>query len=208
VGGEEALVFFYYGEMDLKVRIFRSAVEFRAWLEAHHADEAELWVGFYNQRVSKASIRYREALDEALCFGWIDGVRRSVNSIMYTTRFTPRKADSRWSTLNVKRMKELIAAGRVVKVGMAAFERRGSDKESERVERLSRAQEKIFRENVQAWEFFRAQVPWYQRTASFWVQSAKQEATQLRRLQMLIEDSSQERRLAILSGKRKDRNAI
>jgi uncharacterized protein YdeI (YjbR/CyaY-like superfamily) len=187
----------------LKVRIFRSAPEFREWLEENHGDVAELWVGFYNQRTPKKSITYREALDEALCFGWIDGVRRSVNASTYTNRFTPRKTDSRWSTVNAKRMKELIEAGRVTKVGLAAFERRGVEQEIKRVEKLNRAQEKMFRENGKAWEFFCAQAPWYQRTASFWVQSAKQETTRMRRLRTLIEDSSRERRLAVLSGKKK-----
>jgi len=203
LGGEEALVFFNYGEMDLKVRIFRSAVEFRAWLEEHHADVAELWVGFYNQRTSKKSITYREALDEALCFRWINGVRRSVDATTYTNRFTPRKVDSRWSTVNVKRMQGLMAAGRVSRAGLTAFERRRTGVEIKRVEKLSAAQGKIFREDAKAWEFFRKQAPWYQRTASVWVQSAKQETTRLRRLRILIEDSNCGRRLAVLSGKEK-----
>jgi uncharacterized protein YdeI (YjbR/CyaY-like superfamily) len=187
----------------VKVRIFRSASEFRAWLEEHHADVAELWVGFYNRRTSKKSITYREALDEALCFGWIDGVRRSVDATTYTNRFTARKMNSRWSAVNVKRMKELLAAGRVAQAGTAAFERRATTAAVKRVEKLSPAQEKVFRGNAKAWEFFRAQAPWYQRTASFWVQSAKQEATRRRRLQTLMEASSCGRRLAVLSGKKK-----
>jgi len=109
------------------VKIFRSAAGFRKWMEANHDCVTELWLGMHNQRTDKKSITYREALDEALCFGWIDDVRKSVNEITYQQRFTPRKAKSYWSAVNIKRWNELVQLGRVMPAGVTAFERRSID---------------------------------------------------------------------------------
>lgn len=191
----------------MAAKIFRSAAEFRKWLEANHDCVTELWLGMYNQRGGKKSITYREALDEALCFGWIDGVRKSVDPTTYQQRFTPRKPKSYWSAVNVKRWNELVELGRVAPAGIEAFERRSTDSGKYSFEsgpkKLLPGYEKQFRANVAAWEFFRAQAPWYQRTSSFWVLSAKQEETRQRRLAKLIGDSARGRRLDMLTPKAK-----
>jgi uncharacterized protein YdeI (YjbR/CyaY-like superfamily) len=192
-------------------KILRSAAEFRKWLEANHDCVTELWLGMHNQRTEKKSITYREALDEALCFGWIDGVRKSINSTIYQQRFTPRKPKSYWSAVNIKRWKELAELGRVAPAGVEAFERRSADSAKysfeSRPKKLPPAYERQFQANPAAWKFFRAQAPWYQRTSSFWVLSAKQEQTRQRRLAKLIADSGQSRRLDMLTPKAKKRDA-
>jgi uncharacterized protein YdeI (YjbR/CyaY-like superfamily) len=190
----------------VKVKIFKSAPLFRAWLEKNHARVSELWVGMYNQRSGKKSITYKEALDEALCFAWIDGVRKSVDEATYTVRFTPRKTKSYWSKVNLKRMGELIKLGRVEAPGLAAHRRR--ERKSARYsfenaeKKLDSKSERAFRANPAGWEFFSAQAPWYRRTASFWVISAKKEETRNRRLQTLIRDSENGRRIGMLNAKK------
>ena len=192
---------------DVKIKIFKSAAEFRTWLEKNHDRVTELWLGFYNQRSGKTSITYREALEEALCYGWIDGVRKSVDQSTYMQRFTPRKTKSYWSAVNCRRFEELSALGRVAPAGMKAFERRTSDSGKysfeSRPKKFPPAYEKPFKNNRVAWEYFRAQAPWYQRTATFWVVSAKQEETRQRRLKTLITDSANGRRLGVLTPKGK-----
>lgn len=187
----------------MPIHIFKSAAEFREWLEENCATANELWLGFYNQRSKQKSITYREALDAALCFGWIDGVRKSVNETTYKQRFTPRKPKSYWSAINIKRAEELIELGRVAPAGMEAFERRTSDSGKysfeSRPKKLPPPYEKQFQASQEAWEFFQAQAPHYQRTASFWVVSAKQEKTRQRRLATLISDSAAGRRLGMLA---------
>src|SRR5262245_4281758 len=174
----------------MKPRYFRSQAEFRAWLETRHARETELLVGFYKKGAAKHGISYAEALDEALCFGWIDGVRKGVDDSRWTIRFTPRKAKSRWSAVNVKRMHELIALGRVRHAGLAAFERRDVNKpgysyeEAER--KLSPAYRRKLEDNARAAAWFDEQPPSYRRVCSFWVMSAKKEETRLSRLARLI----------------------
>lgn len=176
-------------------RFFRSAEDFRCWLEKNHATAREAWVGFYNQRSAKAGISYKEALDEALCVGWIDGVRKSVDPGRYTVRFTPRKPRSIWSVVNIARVRELRARGRMKAGGLEAFTRR--DKARSRAQSLAREQaalgpafERIFREAARAWAFFQSQPPWYRRTTTWWVVSAKKEETRRRRLQGLIDFSA------------------
>jgi uncharacterized protein YdeI (YjbR/CyaY-like superfamily) len=182
---------------------FTSAAKFHQWLEKHHATAAELWAGFYKKSSGKASINYQEALDEALCFGWIDGIRKTVDEERYTIRFTPRKPTSNWSNVNIKRVKELIAEGRMTSAGLAAFEARKAEKSGvytyeNRPRQLSAEYEKQFRANKQAWEYFQSQAPYYQRTACGWVMTAKKEETRRRRLAVLIEDSAQGRRIAAM----------
>src|ERR1700730_6921581 len=196
-------------EGSVQINIFHSSAEFREWLEKNHDRVAELWVGLYNKRTDKKSITYREALDEALCFGWIDGVRKSINETTYKQRFTPRKAKSYWSAVNIRRVGELTKLGRVAPSGVKAFERRTSDSGKysfeSRQKKLAPAYERQFKANPAAWEFFRAQAPWHQRTSSFWVVSAKQENTRQRRLAMLICDSEKGCRLGMLTRKAKKR---
>ena len=184
---------------------FATPAEFRAWLEAHHATARELWVGFYKKGSGRPSITWPEAVDEALCFGWIDSVRRSVDDVSYTNRFTPRKSRSTWSAVNIKRAQELVHRGRMRPAGLAAFEAHTDDRSAvysyEQREAAARgaAFEQPFRANARAWDFFQAQPPWYQRSAAGWVTSAKREETRRRRLATLIDDSDQGRTIAALT---------
>jgi uncharacterized protein YdeI (YjbR/CyaY-like superfamily) len=184
-------------------RYFRSAAELRTWLARHHATARELWVGFYNARSGRRGMTYPEALDEALCQGWIDGVRKSVDHGRYVQRFTPRRPGSRWSAVNVRHARRLIAQGRMRPAGQAAFDRRTGDKAGysfeERPRRLAPALEKRFRAELRAWEYFRSQAPSYQRTATFWVMSAKRPETRERRLATLMRHSGKRERIPPLA---------
>ncbi len=178
---------------------FASPVEFRAWLERHHESARELWVGFYKKGSGRASITWPEAVDEALCFGWIDGVRKGIDEESYANRFTPRKPRSTWSAVNIRRVEELTRAGRMRPAGLRAFEQRSEERsatysyEQRKEASLEPAQERLFRANRKAWEFFQAQAPWYRRAAIWWVVSAKRQETRNKRLATLIEDSEQGR---------------
>jgi uncharacterized protein YdeI (YjbR/CyaY-like superfamily) len=184
---------------------FATPAEFRAWLEEHHGSATELLVGFHKKGSGRPSITWPESVDQALCFGWIDGVRRSLGDEAYTIRFTPRKARSNWSAVNVARMNELIGEGLVRPAGLAAFERRSDDRtaiyayEQRKSARLPPEYEQRLRADAAAAEFFDAQPPWYRRTAAHWVISAKREATRERRLAQLIEDSASGRRIGPLT---------
>jgi uncharacterized protein YdeI (YjbR/CyaY-like superfamily) len=175
---------------------FATPAEFRAWLERHHADRRELIVGFYKKGSGRPSITWQEAVDEALCFGWIDSVRRSHGPDSYTNRFTPRRAGSTWSAINVRRVEQLIAEGRMTPAGLAAFEARTGDRtgiysyEQRRNAALDAEQEERFRAVPDAWEWFSARPPSYRRAAIHWVTSAKRPETRERRLATLIEDSA------------------
>jgi uncharacterized protein YdeI (YjbR/CyaY-like superfamily) len=175
---------------------FATPEEFRAWLAEHHETERELLVGFHKKGSGRPSITWPESVDQALCFGWIDGVRRRVDDDSYTIRFTPRKARSTWSAVNVKRMKELVEAELVAPAGVAAFERRADDRtaiysyEQRKAAQLEPEQEQRFKADERAWAFFEAQPPSYRRAATHWVTSAKREETRERRLTQLIEHSS------------------
>jgi uncharacterized protein YdeI (YjbR/CyaY-like superfamily) len=179
----------------MKTLFFKTPADFRAWLEKHHATQQELSVGFYKRDSGKPSITWPESVDAALCYGWIDGVRHSIDAVSYRIRFTPRRATSTWSAINVKRVDELTKLGLVHPAGVKAFEARKGDKtgiyayEQRRNAKLPPAFEKQFRANKKAWEFFQSQPPWYRRTTTYRVISAKQEGTRLRRLAELIRDS-------------------
>ncbi len=179
-----------------KVLFFTTPAVFRGWLEEHHATEAELYVGFYKRDSGKLSITWPESVDAALCYGWIDGVRNSIDALSYRIRFTPRKATSIWSAVNVKRVEELTKLGLMRPAGIKAFEARRGDKtgiyayEQRHNAKLRPADEKEFRANKKAWAFFQSQPPWYRRVASYRVISAKQEETRQRRLAQLIKDSA------------------
>jgi uncharacterized protein YdeI (YjbR/CyaY-like superfamily) len=175
---------------------FTTRDELRAWLERHHADRDELWVGLYKKSSGKPSVMWPEVVDEALCFGWIDGVRRSLGPDSYVNRLTPRRARSNWSAINIKRVGELIEEGRMTPAGLAAFEARTDDRsavyshEQRRNAALEPEQEERFRAARDAWEWFQARPPWYRRAAVHWVTSAKRAETRERRLRTLIEDSA------------------
>jgi uncharacterized protein YdeI (YjbR/CyaY-like superfamily) len=181
----------------MKPRFFPSPSDWHAWLEEHHEEYDELWVGFHKKDSGKPSITWPEAVDGALCFGWIDGVRKSLNETSYVIRFTPRRPRSVWSAVNIKRVAALTRTGRMRPPGVQAFEKRTGNRseiyayEQRKGAKLGGVYEKTFRANKSAWEFFRAQPPWYQRTASWGVISAKKEETRLKRLAQLIKDSEQ-----------------
>ena len=175
---------------------FESPDAFRAWLEQNHATEPELLVGFYKKGSGHPSITWPEAVDEALCYGWIDGVRKRIDDASYSIRFTPRKPRSTWSAVNIKRAGELTEQGRMRPAGLSALAQRVEEKsaiyayEQRHGAALDPADEQLFRDNRGAWEFFQAQPAWYRKTATWWVISAKQPATRQKRLATLIEDSA------------------
>ena len=185
---------------------FATPEEFRAWLQAHHETQSELLVGFYKKGSGKPSITWPESVDEALSFGWIDGVRRSAGDEAYTIRFTPRKKKSTWSAVNIKRVAELTETGRMRPAGLKAFEAR--EESNSRIYAYENrdniafdpALEERFRANKKAWNFFQAQPPGYRHLCTFFVMGAKQDATRQRRLDTLIADSEAGRRLARLQG--------
>jgi uncharacterized protein YdeI (YjbR/CyaY-like superfamily) len=183
---------------------FATPGEFRTWLARHHESERELWVGFYKKGTGRPSITWPEAVDEALCFGWIDGIRKSIDAESYTNRFTPRKPTSNWSEVNTRRMQELIAAGRVKPAGLRAFEARTSEKsgvysfEQRQNPAFAPGALQSFKAHADAWRFFQAQPPGYRRLVTWWVVSAKQEATRARRLKILIDHSADRQRIDLL----------
>lgn len=184
---------------------FDTPEQFRSWLHANHQTAGELWVGFHKVGTGKPSITWPQSVDEALCVGWIDGIRKRLDDDRYVIRFTPRKAGSNWSAVNIRRMGELDAEGRVLPAGAAAFGKRRDDKsaiysyEQRHNAELPAAYEERFRANPAAWDFFQSQPPWYRRTSTHWVISAKKEETREKRLATLIGDSANGRTIAQLT---------
>jgi uncharacterized protein YdeI (YjbR/CyaY-like superfamily) len=180
----------------VKAIYFASTAEWRDWLREHHALATEVLVGFHKRRTGAPSLTWSESVDEALCFGWIDGVRKRLDDDRYTIRFTPRKPTSTWSAVNVAKMNELEAAGRMTAAGRAAFRRRREDRtatysyEQRHLAAFDLAAERRFRANRKAWSYWQAQAPSYRKNATFWVMSAKRAETRERRLSKLIEDSA------------------
>jgi len=182
-------------------KFFRTLAAFRAWLERHHATGRDLLVGFYHVGSGKPSITYPQARDEALCFGWIDGVRKNYDATSYTVRFTPRKPDSLWSRVNLERVQALKAEGRMRPAGLTVFAARDPKKaELYSFENPRRAFDagavKAFKAARRAWAWFETQAPWYRRTAAWWVMSATREETRARRLAMLISSAARGERAA------------
>jgi uncharacterized protein YdeI (YjbR/CyaY-like superfamily) len=180
-------------------RFFRSATAWRSWLEKNHDRATEQWVGFHKVATGKAGLSYGQALDEALCFGWIDGLRRGGDET-WSIRFTPRKPGSIWSTVNNRRIEALTAEGRVAAAGLRAYRERDIQKQKRysyenRDTRLSPDYEQRFRDNAVAWAWFEARPRSYRHPAVWWVMSARQEATRQRRLTALIEDSAAGRKV-------------
>ncbi len=184
---------------------FATPDEFRAWLEEHHAIAQELWVGFYKKGSGTPSITWPQAVDEALCFGWIDGIRKSIDAVSYKIRFTPRKARSTWSAVNIGRMAELTSLGLVHPAGLRAFEQRVDEKssiyayEQRKAPALDEELEQQFRANERAWTFFQAQNASYRKASIWWVISAKKEETRAKRFARLVEDSEQGRTIPPLT---------
>jgi uncharacterized protein YdeI (YjbR/CyaY-like superfamily) len=180
---------------------FATPTEFRGWLERHHKTARELWVGFHKKSTRRPSITWPESVDEALCFGWIDGIRKSLDADSYVIRFTPRKPGSIWSDVNTRRAEALIGAGRMRPAGLGAFAAKDPRKsgvysfEQRQAATLTRAELAAFKANKAAWIFFEAQPPYYRRTVVWWIVSAKQAPTRARRLAVLIADSAAGQRI-------------
>ena len=182
---------------------FATQSDLRKWFEKNHDKEKELWLGFYKTSSGKQSVTWSESVDQSLCFGWIDGVRKSLGKGSYVIRFTQRKPHSIWSAINIKKIKELTKLGLMHQAGIDVFNKRDEKKsrvysfEQKNIQ-LDKDFEKKFRQNKQAWKFFQSQPPSYQKPSIWWVISAKQESTRQKRLDILIKDSENEQRIAHL----------
>jgi uncharacterized protein YdeI (YjbR/CyaY-like superfamily) len=184
---------------------FETPGELRAWLEEHHATASELWVGYYKQASGRRALTWSEVVDEALCFGWIDGKAQAIDEHRYRQRLTPRRRNSNWSALNARKVAELRAQGRMTPAGEAAFAaRRERPPDALSYERrheaaLDAEQEAEFRASAAAWDWFEAQSASYRSLATFWVVSAKRPETRAGRLATLIECSAEGRRVPAVS---------
>ena len=173
---------------------FDTPADFRRWLEKNHQKETELLVGFYKVNSGKQNMTWTQSVDEALCFGWIDGVRTSIDSERYQIRFTPRKPTSIWSAVNIQKMESLIEQGFMQPAGLASFENRKENRsriysyEKEGM-KFSPELETQFRANRKAWDYFQLLAPSYRKASTNWVMSARQETTRLKRLGELISAS-------------------
>jgi uncharacterized protein YdeI (YjbR/CyaY-like superfamily) len=184
----------------MKPIFFSNEKEFRKWLEKNYDKEKEVLVGYYKVHTGKPSMTWSQSVDQALCFGWIDGVRRSIDEESYCIRFTPRRSTSIWSAINIKKVKELTKAGLMKEAGLKAFALIKDDKSKiyayeKKPGKLSAAYEKQFKKDKAAWNFFKEQAPSYQKVMIHWVMSAKQEKTQLSRLDKLIKHSGEKKRV-------------
>jgi len=190
--------------LEIKPTFFATQDDFRKWLERNHTKATELLVGYYKVGSGKPSMSWSQSVDQAICFGWIDGVRKSIDEESYTIRFTPRKPTSIWSAINIKKVEELTQQGLMHKNGILAFENRKEHKskiytyEREAL-KLSNEFEKKFKANKKAWTFFQSLPPSYQKHAIDWVMRAKQEATSIKRLDELMTDSEAGRKIKRLS---------
>ena len=186
------------------IKFFKSQAELRKWFEKNHARLKEQWVGFYKKGSGKTSVLYMEAVDEALCFGWIDGIAKGIDDKKYCQRFTPRKPKSIWSAVNIKKIEALIKSGKVSPHGLKIFNERDKNKtnqysfEQDKI-KFTLAHLKVFKKNKKAWENFNGMSPGYRRTATWWVINAKQEETRLRRLDTLMKDSEAGRKIKQLA---------
>jgi uncharacterized protein YdeI (YjbR/CyaY-like superfamily) len=181
-------------------KFFKTPSSFRKWLESHHATAKELWVGYYKKHTGKPSITWPESVDQALCFAWIDGVRKRIDDDSYMIRFSPRKQTSIWSSINTARAKELIKQELMQPAGLKAFKvrkeyRSGIYSYEQRSAELVEPYSEKLKRNKAAWDFFQAQPPSYRKMMSWWIVSAKQEETRLKRLHRLVAESAAGRRL-------------
>lgn len=184
----------------MKPKFFTTQEDFRKWLEENHDKKDEIIVGFYNVKSGKGGMNWSEAVDQALCFGWIDGVRRNVDEESYSNRFTPRRANSNWSAVNIEKVRVLISKGLMKPAGIAAFAKRKEEKSAiyayeNELKQFSDEFKKQFQSNEKAWEFFEKQANWYKKQMINWVMTAKQTATREKRLEKLIAASNDEKRL-------------
>lgn len=179
---------------------FTTQNDFRRWLEENHEKETEIIVGYYKVGLGKQCMNWSESVDQALCFGWIDGVRRKIDEESYCNRFTPRRAGSNWSAVNIAKVAELTKKGLMMPAGIAAYEKRKASRSGvyayeNEAKQFSEEYEKRFKADEGAWEFFEKQANWYKKQMINWVTTAKQEATRVKRLEKLIEASAGEKRV-------------
>jgi uncharacterized protein YdeI (YjbR/CyaY-like superfamily) len=184
----------------MEATFFSSGADFRRWLEAHSAKSTELWVGYFKAASGNASMTWPESVDHALCYGWIDGIRKSIDGTRYMIRFTPRKPSSTWSAVNIKRVEILIKRGLMRSAGLAAFRARRANRSGiysyeQRPTQLPNPYDSILKKSARASKFFSAQPASYRRAALWWVVSAKKEETRQRRLKQLIADSLHDERI-------------
>jgi uncharacterized protein YdeI (YjbR/CyaY-like superfamily) len=184
----------------MKIKYFKSPHDFRVWLEKNHAKAPELWIGFYTKDSGKPSITWPESMDQALCFGWIDGIRKRVDEISYQIRFTPRRRGSIWSATNIKRARQLVRQKQMRPTGLKAFAARIENKSGiysyeQRSTELSQWYAKLLKKNKAAWNFFEKQPPSYRKMIGWWIISAKKEETRMARLATLISESAKGKRL-------------
>ncbi|WP_372948303.1 YdeI/OmpD-associated family protein [Mariniphaga sp.] len=186
----------------MDVTFFSNQDEFRMWLEKHHDKENELLVGFYKVKTGKPSMSWSQSVDQALCFGWIDSVRKSIDDESYSIRFTPRKKTSNWSAINIKKVEELKKAGLMTNAGLKAFNFREDGKSKiysyENPSKLASKYEDLFKANKTAWNFFAQQALSYRKIITRWIMSAKMEKTQLSRLEKTINESEQQKRIKFM----------
>jgi uncharacterized protein YdeI (YjbR/CyaY-like superfamily) len=179
---------------------FKDKAAFRRWLEKNHQSASEIFVGYYKAGSGKANMSWSDSVDEALCFGWIDGIRRSIDAESYCNRFTPRRPGSTWSALNIRKMESLIAEGRMQPAGLQAFNMRKEENSGiysfeNETKKLPAEMEGLFKKKKAAWDFFMKQAPSYKRTITHWVLSAKREETRMMRLEKLIAASGRKERI-------------
>jgi uncharacterized protein YdeI (YjbR/CyaY-like superfamily) len=189
--------------VDQSPACFATPAALRTWLRRNHATAQVILLRIAKQHAASRGVTYSQALDEALCYGWIDGIRRAYDADFYTVRFTPRKRKSIWSRVNIRHAERLIEAGRMTPAGLKAFEARTEDRTGvysfeTRPERLPRAEESLFRRNRKAWAWYQREAPWYRRTTISWVMSGKREETRHRRLEQLIACSAEGSRIPAL----------
>ena len=184
----------------MKPTFFQTPADFATWLEQNHVTATELWVGFYTKDSGKPSITWPESVDQALCFGWIDGIRKRVDKISYQIRFTPRRRGSVWSATNIKRAIELVSQKQMRPVGLKAFAARIENKSGiysyeQRSTELRQPYARVLKKNKAAWTFFQTQPPSYRKMIGWWIISAKKEETRMARLAKLISESAKGKRL-------------
>ena len=194
----------------MQIKFFKSPSAFGKWLEAYHATAKELWVGFYKKNSGKPSITWPESVDEALCFGWIDGLRKNIDEDSYKIRFSPRKPRSIWSAVNIRNAERLIKEERMRPAGLKACQARKENRSGiysyeQRSSELVEPYLGKLKRTKKAWEFFQAQPPSYRKTINWWIVSAKKEETRLKRLERLIEESTAGRRIGLLTPARQSR---
>ena len=176
----------------MKPRFFATPEKFRAWLAKNHAKAAELLVGFHKKGSGKASIDWPQSVDEALCFGWIDGIRRNIDADSYSIRFTPRRARSVWSSINIRRVKVMKKEGRMSEAGLAAYQRRSQDRsaiyayEQRASAKLTPAEMRLFKADAGAWKYFSALAPSYRHKVLYWITSSRKPETREKRLARVI----------------------